>query len=128
MEKSTKTENKIIKNITKGVLISLISTVMMLLLFAILLTYTNVNEDIINTVITVITWISILIGSSIGNFKMKKNGLINGARIGCIYIFFIYLISIIVNWKVQFTFKSIVMIITGIIFGILGGIIGINKK
>ena len=128
MEKSTKTENKIIKNITKGVLISLISTVMMLLLFAILLTYTNVNEDIINTVITVITWISILIGSSIGNFKMKKNGLLNGAIIGGMYIFTIYMISSILNWRFSLNFQSIIMIITGMIFGILGGIIGVNKK
>lgn len=128
MEMSSKTENKTIKNIVKGVLISLISTVIMLLIFAILLTYTDINENITNTVIIVVTGISILIGSSIGNFKMKKNGLLNGAIIGGMYIFTIYMISSILNWRFSLNFQSIIMIITGMIFGILGGIIGVNKK
>ena len=117
MEMSSKTENKAMKNIVKGVLISLISTVIMLLIFAILLTYTNVNENITNTVIIVVTGISILIGSSIGNFKMKKNGLLNGAIIGGMYIFTIYMISSILNWRFSLNLQSIIMIVTGMIFG-----------
>lgn len=128
MKMSLKTENKPIKNIAKGVLISITSTVIMLLIFAILLTYTDINENITNTVIIVVTGISILIGSSIGNFKMKKNGLLNGAIIGAMYIFTIYMISSILNWRFSLNFQSIIMIIIGMIFGILGGIIGVNKK
>ena len=128
MEMSSKTENKAIKNIAKGVLISLISTVIMLFIFAILLTYTDINENITSTVIVVVTGISILMGSSIGNFKMKKNGLVNGAIIGAIYISTIYMISSILNWRFSLNFQSIIMIIIGMIFGILGGIIGVNKK
>lgn len=128
MEMSSKTENKAIKNIAKGVVISLISTVIMLFIFAILLTYTDINENITSTVIVVVTGISILMGSSIGNFKMKKNGLVNGAIIGAIYISTIYMISSILNWRFSLNFQSIIMIIIGMIFGILGGIIGVNKK
>ena len=128
MEMSSKTENKAIKNIAKGVLISLISTVIMLFIFAILLTYTDINENITSTVIVVVTGISILMGSSIGNFKMEKNGLVNGAIIGTIYISTIYMISSILNWRFSLNFQSIIMIIIGMIFGILGGIIGVNKK
>lgn len=125
---SQKAENKTIKNVAKGVVISLISTCIMLLIFAILLTYTDINENLIDTVIIIITAISILIGSSIGNYKMKKNGLLNGAIIGMGYIITIYLISSILNWKFSLNFKSIIMIIITIFFGILGGIIGVNKK
>ena len=119
---------KTINNIAKGVVIALLTTFILLLIFATILTYTQVKETIVNPVIIVITAISILIGSSIGNIKIKKNGLINGTLIGGIYIFTIYLISSILNWRFGLNLQSIIMIITGMIFGILGGIIGVNKK
>lgn len=117
-----------INSIAKGVGIALLSTVVLLMIFATLLTYTEVSEAIINPVIIVVTAISILIGSSIGNTKIKKNGLLNGALIGGIYIFTIYLISSILNWKFGLEVQSIIMIIIGMTFGILGGIIGVNRK
>lgn len=119
---------KTITNIAKGVGIALLTTFILLLLFAGILTYTDISETIINPVIIMITAISILIGSSIGNRKIKKNGLINGTLIGGIYIVIIYLISSILNWEFRLGLQSIIMIVVGIIFGILGGIIGVNKK
>ena len=65
-------ENKFIKNIAKGIFISLIATIVFLLIFSIILTYSNVKEDIINPVIIIITAISILIGSSISSMKIGK--------------------------------------------------------
>ena len=38
------------------------------------------------------------------------------------------LISSILNWKFGLEVQSIIMIAVGMIFGILGGIIGVNKK
>lgn len=119
---------KTIANIAKGVGISLLTTFILLLIFASILTYTDISETIMNPVIIMITAISILIGSSIGNKKIKKNGLVNGALIGGIYIVTIYLISSILNWKFGLAIQSVIMIVIGMIFGILGGIIGVNKK
>lgn len=119
---------KTINNIAKGVGIALFTTFILLIIFAAILTYTQTSESIINPVIIVITAVSILIGSSIGNVKIKKNGLVNGAIIGGIYIFIIYLISSILNWNFGLEIQSIIMIAVGMIFGILGGIIGVNKK
>lgn len=121
-------QNKTLINILKGVGISLISTVIMLIIFSIILTYTSINENVINPVIMIITAISILMGSSIGNIKIRKNGLINGGMIGVIYILLIYLISSILNWRFSLNIQSLIMIIVGIIFGILGGIIGVNRR
>ncbi len=126
--KGEKKMEKTMTNLVKGVGISLLTTVILLLIFASLLTYTNISETMMNPVIIVITAISILIGSSIGNIKIKKNGLVNGALIGGIYIAAIYLISGIINWKFNLEIQSIIMIAVGMIFGILGGIIGVNKK
>ncbi|MBQ2937758.1 MAG: TIGR04086 family membrane protein [Clostridia bacterium] len=128
MENIQMNENNFITNILKGVGISLITTLVLLIIFSIILTYTNIQETAINPVIMIITAISILIGSSIVNIKIKKNGLVNGAIIGAIYIISIYLISSILNWKFSLNLQSIIMIVIAIIFGVLGGIIGVNKK
>jgi len=128
MENLQINENKTIKNIMKGTGIALITTVLLLLIFSIILTYTNIDEKVINPVIMIVTAISILLGSSLVNIKIKKNGLINGGTIGAIYIVTIYLISSILNWKFLLNIQSIFMIIIAIVFGILGGILGVNRK
>lgn len=121
-------ENSFIANILKGVGISLITTVILLIIFSIILTYTNIQESVINPVIMIITAISILLGSSLGSIKIKKNGLINGGIIGAIYIVSIYLISSLLNWRFTLNVQSIIMIVIAIVFGVLGGIIGVNRK
>ena len=128
MENMQINENNSIINILKGVGISLITTVILLIIFSIILTYTNIQESAINPVIMIITAISILIGSSLENIKIRKNGLINGGIIGAIYIIVIYLISSILNWRFSLNIQSLIMIAISIIFGILGGIIGVNRK
>ena len=128
MELNQGSKNNIALNIFKGVIISLIFTTIMLLIFAILLTYTDVSESTISTVIIIVTAISILLGSSLVNLKIKKNGLLNGAIIGASYILIIYLISSILNWRFTLNLQSIIMIAVGIVFGILGGIIGVHKR
>lgn len=116
------------KNIAKGVGISLASTFILLIIFSTLLTYTNISENTITPVILVVTAISILIGSSIGNIKIQKNGILNGALVGGIYILILYLISSLLNWNFGLNLQSIIMVAVGIVFGILGGIVGVNKK
>ncbi len=115
-------------NIIKGVFISIICTLVFLFIFAIILTYTEISESFIAPVIIVITAISIFIGSSIGNIKMRKNGLLNGALIGGIYLLSIYLLSGIINQNFSLTLQSIIIIVAGIVCGMFGGIIGVNKR
>lgn len=40
----------------------------------------------------------------------------------------IYVISSILNWKFYLNFQSIIMIIVAMLFGIFGGIVGVNRK
>ena len=89
---------------------------------------TNIRENMVNPVIMIITAISILVASSIENTKIKKNGLLNGGIIGGGYILIIYLVSSILNWKFTLNQQSIIMIVSAIVFGVLGGIIGVNKR
>lgn len=119
-------ENKPFINILKGIGISLLSTLILLIIFSIVLTYTNISENTISPVIMIITAISILIGSSICTINIKKNGLLNGGLVGGLYILLIYFISSLLNWHFTLNIQSIIMIAVSVIFGILGGIIGVN--
>lgn len=114
--------------IVKGSISAIILTIILLLIFATLLTYTEIKENTINPVIIVITGISILVGSSISTLKIKKNGLINGFLVGLIYIITIYLISSLTGAGFKINLNSMIMILVSIIMGMIGGIIGVNLK
>ncbi len=126
--KIEKIENIIGINLVKGVGIALIITFISLIIFSILLTYTNINEACVEPVIVVTTGISILLGSIIGNVKIRKNGILNGGLVGIIYLLILYIISSLLNWNFSLSLQSIIMIMSGCICGILGGVIGVNKK
>ena len=117
-----------IKKILIGSGVSIVITIIGLIIFASLLTYTSIAESTIPTVTIIITIISILVGSSMCMSTVKKNGIVNGVLIGLIYIGFIYILSSIIEGNFALDLKSIVMIIGALLAGAVGGIIGVNRK
>ena len=129
MENLAKTEfSQNCMRILKGSIISFIVTLILLFIFAALLTYTNLQESIIKPIVMIVSAISLLIGSSISTFKIKKKGLLNGALIGIIYIGSVYLLSSITGSGFNLNIGSVILMIASIGAGMLGGIIGVNLK
>ena len=120
-------EKNIIK-ILKGVIISIVISILLLTIYAVILTYTSTSENTIKPVVITITGISLLIGSFISSMKLKKQGMLNGGIVGFIYILSVYIISSIWLSNFSIDLESIIMIIVSIITGMIGGIIGINIK
>lgn len=120
--------NKTFKHVCTGIGISLISSFVFLCIFALLLMYTNISESTIFPVIIIITGISILIGTIICTRKLSKNGIITGGVVGVLYILIIYLISSLLNCDFSLNIQSFVMIVVSIICGMIGGIIGVNRR
>ena len=118
--------NNVITSIIKGVIIAFLFTIFALIIFSIVLVYTNISEQTIAPVIITVTGISMLVGSSIATRKLKNNGLLNGATIGFIYMMILYLISSIANSDFSITSLTIIILLAGIIGGIIGGVIGVN--
>lgn len=114
--------------IIKGSIISVALTLILLFIYSIFLTYTKLNENTIPLFVIGITAISIFIGSLISSIHIKKNGIINGAMVGLIYIIAIYLISSTISKDFSLNMYSTIMIISSVIAGAVGGIIGVNKK
>ena len=117
-----------IKRIIKGSIFSIVITLIGLLVYSIILSYTSISESTMPATIIIITAVSILIGSTISTSNIKKNGIVNGVLVGIIYIAIIYLISSIVTGKFLLNTNSIIMVIASTLTGALGGIIGVNKR
>lgn len=122
------TREMAIKDVLKGIIISILTTAILLSVYAIILTYTSVNENTIPVITIIITAISILLGSAITTLHIRKNGAMNGGLVGIIYIFAIYILSSVITGNFSVNNYSIAMIVISIIAGITGGIIGVNRK
>lgn len=126
-ERKTKEDGNFTR-IIKGSLLSIILTTICLIIFSIILAYTNIPESTMVPVITIITAISILVGSIISVSKIEKKGILNGALVGLIYILAIYIVSSIVKGNFGININSVILIISAVVAGMLGGIIGVNIK
>ena len=60
------------------------------------------------------------------SIHIKKQGMLNGGLVGLIYMLFIYILSSIFLAGFEINLNCILMITTGVITGMLGGIIGVN--
>lgn len=114
--------------IAKGLALCFFVTIVGIVIFSILLTYTSISENTIGPVLIILTAISILIGTSISMIRVPKNGMVYGGIIGLIYILILYLLSSIVGTGFSLSLSSSIMIICAILAGAIGGIIGVNRK
>ena len=119
--------SKNILKIVKGTIISIAVTLILLLIFSAVLTYTNVSESVTPTVIIAVTGVSILIGSSISTLKIRKNGMIYGALCGLMYMTIIYALSSIENGFLL-NGTAFIMMLIAIVMGAVGGIVGVNLR
>ena len=111
--KKMPTPNNILK-ILVGSGIALLISIIMLLIISIILTYTNISENILTVSVIIISALSILIGSIISAININKNGIINGSLVGAIYMITIYLLSSIFVAGFSINLQSAIMIIVSI--------------
>ena len=113
--------------IIKGSSFAIIISLILLLVFALLLTYTELSEATMTPVVTTIVGVSILVGSMVSTRKIKKNGILNGSLVGLIYTIILYLASSgCLGIGFSLTIYSFVMLAVSVVTGMIGGIIGVN--
>ena len=120
------TKNNLIK-VAKGTGVAILITLILLLIYSCLLTYTNINEKTMSLIVIIVTAVSIFVGSFISSTNIRKNGLTNGALVGIFYILVIYLLSSIISGNFRLSVGSIIMTVASILAGAVGGIIGVNR-
>lgn len=112
--------------ILKGEAIAFSINILGLVILAVILTYTSISDNSIPTLVVAVNSIAILIGSSIATIKLEEKGIINGMIIGLLYILIYLTISLIFSGNINFSTKTILLIILAIWAGGIGGIIGVN--
>lgn len=114
--------------ILKGIGISMLFTIIMLLILSIVLSFSNIKESVIMPSVIFISSFSILIGGFLVAKRIDKSGIVYGSIVGLSYMLILYLISSIMNFDFSLNGSSVIMISFGIIGGAIGGILGVNLK
>lgn len=122
-------ENSIsLLGILKCVGLAYIITLIIFLALAIVLSYTEFPETMVPSVVIVGTLISIMFaGTSIAR-RVRTRGWLNGAVAGLTYMLILYLISSFTVADFRVDQYVIIMFISGMLAGAVGGIVGINLK
>lgn len=115
-------------SVAKGVLVAVCISLVLVLLFAFLLKFTNIPESTIKPVNQVIKGLSILIGVFIGLKKSKELGLVSGLLIGLIYTIVAFLIFSCLGGVFAFDLTFLTDILFGAVMGAICGIICVNLK
>lgn len=115
-------------SVAKGVLVAVCISLVLVLLFAFLLKFTNIPESTIKPVNQVIKGLSILIGVFIGLKKSKELGLVSGLLIGLVYTIVAFLIFSCLGGVFAFDLTFLTDILFGAVMGAICGIICVNLK
>ncbi len=124
----TKNKNSLLGFILKGTLIALCTSMVLVLVFAFLLKFTNISDSAINPVNQVIKGVSIFLGVFIGLKKCKELGLVSGLLIGFIYTIIAFLVFSILSGGFSFDVTLLTDCVFGAIIGAICGIISVNIK
>ena len=115
-------------NVFKNIIISYVITFILFIIFAFMITYTEIPSKAVSPVIVIITIFSIVLAGFLNGRKASEKGWLTGCVSGFLYMIILYLIGSIVYRNFSVNPNGIAMIICGIFSGIFGGIVGINNK
>lgn len=114
--------------ILKGAIFAVSISLVGILLFALLIKFTNLNEKWILPINQVIKIVSIFFGIMLAFNRGTNKGFLKGMLIGFIYTVLAYVVFSILARQFNFTLNSITDMIFGAIIGGISGIIVINIK
>ena len=121
--KNVKTD---VTDVLKAVLFATLISLALVLIFAIVIRFANVENKVIMPVNVAIKILSFLVGALLA-FKNPQNGLVKGAISGLLYMLFTFLIFSALNGFKDVTF-SWIDLITLPVAGAISGIIKVNLK
>lgn len=114
--------------ILKGAIFAVSISLVGILLFALLIKFTNLNEKWILPINQVIKIVSIFFGIMLAFNRGTNKGFLKGMLIGFIYTVLAYVVFSILARQFSFTLNSITDMLFGAIIGGISGIIVINIK
>lgn len=117
-----------LKNTFIGTLIALCVSLVLVLIFAFMLKFTNIPDSAIRPVNQIIKAVSVFLGVFIGLKKSKELGLVSGLLIGFIYTILAFLVFSVLNGSFIVDITLLTDIVFGAVIGAICGIICVNIK
>lgn len=119
------TKSNWLLDIAKGVIFSLVISMVLIIVFAIIIRFINVPDNAIMPINQIIKGVSLLMGSIIA-LKGTNKGFIKGLLIGFFYSVISYIIFSILSSTLVFGLTTITDLIFNGIIGAVSGIIAVN--
>lgn len=110
----------------EGVLRGFIMTVILLLIFAVIMTFTEVSDKVSSMFYLITTLLSIMYGSIYAVKKIKRRGWLIGIIVAILYLLILYIVSIISGNSAVLGIDRIKRFGLALLVGVLSGMIGVN--
>ena len=115
-------------DIVKTVVVAILISMVLVLVFALIVKATDINEDAIAYVNQGIKIVSVLIGCLIGFRRGGKGGWLKGLISGLLYVVTSFLVFSMISGELSFDKLSWVDVLTGAAAGMICGVIAVNVK
>lgn len=110
----------------EGVLRGFIITVVLLLIFAVIMTFTEVNESVSSLFYLITTLLSIMYGSIYAVRKIKRRGWFVGIVVALLYLLVLYIVSVASGNSSVIGTNRLMRFSLALVVGTLSGMLGIN--
>ncbi len=115
-------------SIIKGTMIAYLITIVSLLIYNAVLSFSDLSGDSIAMSTAIITTISAAVGGLYASMKIGEKGLIYGLFIGFLYISCLALVSYLAKDNFILTINTLYKVLLVTLAGGIGGVIGVNFK
>lgn len=113
-------------SIFKGLGYAYIFTLIVILIYNALLTFTKLSSDNMGLIVSIITTFGAAFGGFYACKQIKEKGLLYGLLEGLLYIVFFIVLVFLAKENFSFEISMIYSVILTTIAGGIGGIIGVN--
>ena len=112
----------------EGVLRGFIITVVLLLIFAVIMTFTEISERASSIFYLITTILSIMYGSIYAVRKIRKRGWLIGIVVTILYLLVLYTVSVVSGNSAVIGSDRVTRLLLALMVGALSGMIGINLQ
>jgi len=116
------------KKILKGVALAFVISIVLLLICAVIMTYSPIPDGATRAVTLAVSGISILVAGFVVSRRTRRQGWLSGATCGLLYAAALYAFGSLIMLDFSITITTMIVTGMGFVLGALGGIIGINTK
>ncbi len=114
------------KQILRGIVWSATLCIILLLISAVVLTYTNVSISLAGVLSNIIFYIGAISSGMLSSSKIKSNGWLHGLISGGVYACVIFFVTFLVNISEIKLNLLLLKLLASLFLGGVGGIVGVN--